>query len=68
MLRGDGSSATFDSFFVPIGTVEIRPAFQRRVAQIFQPRPVGTPELAGIQASLQDADLFAAFPGSKLPR
>jgi hypothetical protein len=44
MLRDGESSKELDSFFVPVGTVEISPAIHRRVAQGFLPRPVGTLE------------------------
>jgi len=42
MLRDGKSSKAFDSFFVLVGTVEISAAFQRRVAEVFLPRPVRT--------------------------
>ena len=69
MLRDDISDKAFDSFLVPIGTVEISPAIHRRVVAFFCRVLWGRLNLplAVIQASLQDADSFAAFPGSELP-
>lgn len=51
MLRGDRSNQAFNIFFVPIGTVDISPAFSTPGKRGFLPRPVGTPEFSPEQDS-----------------
>ncbi len=39
MLRDGRSNKAFDSLFVPVGTVELSAAFQRRVTELISNRP-----------------------------